>query len=397
MSRSSRLLFAGWLALAPVARAEDPLAVDAHFFGSVDLSPADPPAGLDGGGLGFSVAGRSAGPLYVHGRLGIARLVGGGSRFAPLLGLRVYLSPVEGRVAAPSLVVEGGLDLRLHAVSERRLRGLVHGGAAVDLRLAPSLRLRLQAGWVSTLDAAGGVEGQVGVVWQRHREPEAAPEVVESLVWRPYPHCDWVSEQAFADRLRALDEAAGAAVQEEEEEGLAPPSGVALGARPGDELWLDDGRVLRADPRTGAVMLPGVSGVIVLRARGGGREDSFNVAADEANTVWLRFDPPDDPWVFLFENNAAALRDDDVAALRGIAANTGGWSWRVEGSFSWDRTLGKNLDLGQARAAAVRKVLVAAGVPAERIAVEVVEPDLSLPAAEQRRAVLRAVPPGEGS
>jgi flagellar motor protein MotB len=383
------------------ALAADPrLALDAHLLGSVDVSPDEtvaPGMGLDGGGFGGSVAYRAAGPLYVQARVGFERLVTVGSRLDLTLGLRVFLVPPEDRRAALSIVAEGGLDLRLHQVTEKRARGLVLGAAAVDLRLAPELRLRAQAGWMSTLDAPGGVHGMLGIVWQP-AVPKPEPEP-PSAVWLSYPHCTWVSEEAWEARVRRLDEVVVEVAEAPVEAAPAPEvvavGGLAVAVRPGDEVYLGDGRVFQADAQTGAVLLSSEVGLLSVRVVGGGREDGKEVAVTEQESAWVRFDLPDEPWVVLFDNDSAVLSAEAVAAVQEAASRSGGWGWRVEGSFSTDRSVERNFDLGRSRAEAVRDVLIAAGVPVDRVEVRVVDPDRSLPVVQQRRAVLVAVPPGE--
>lgn len=366
------LLLAGLLAGGP-AQAAPTGAV--HGWGAVgEPGRAD----LGGGGLGLALGL----PLAERLHLDLAVEGGLGGSPAPWLSarpeLRLFLSPRVAPAAALSVVAGGGLRW------SETLHPDLSVGAALDLPGQGRLVPRLQGRYL--LDPTG--EGSTillgaGFAWPRPRPPAvveapAPPPPEESWIWVPHPVRACVLESG----LRHAE--AGAA-----DVGPPPPSSPVQAAAipPGLDLAAllnptQGSLVIAASPgdevQVGGVILPlGPDGIAVTTApegpirvilRGAGRTRAMEPSVAAGYAVWIRHELDPSPHLVAFGQGSATLSDDALARLRTLVENAGGWRFELQGRYSAEGTAELNRDLAMARAAAVRDALLAAGLPADRIA-----------------------------
>lgn len=171
---------------------------------------------------------------------------------------------------------------------------------------------------------------------------------------------------------------------------IAPVQGdlVVVGS-PGDELRIDGNEVPLGDDGVAVVHVKAGAHEVVLV--GGGRSERWEPYALEGHALWLVAGTSEDAAV-LFSVGSSVVRPAARQTLTDWAARLGDWEVEVQGSFSPEGNLQANLALGKARAAAVIDVLVALGIPRERLTLmEAAEPRLDLTAEEQRRVDVRLV------
>jgi len=170
----------------------------------------------------------------------------------------------------------------------------------------------------------------------------------------------------------------------------APPTDDAQGwllvvASPGDVVRLDAG-VAQPVGSDGLARLRAAEGVVDVTVVGGGRSRSFEAAIADGYALWLRAAPPDEVRVG-FGAGSSVVGEADRIFLESLARDRGGWRLRLSGSYSPEGRLEDNQRLARDRAAAVRAVLEAAGVPAEALEVAAPTPPRPGLTAAQQRAV----------
>jgi hypothetical protein len=172
---------------------------------------------------------------------------------------------------------------------------------------------------------------------------------------------------------------------------------VVIVATPGDQISIDGGAWLDVDARSG-----GLAVELSLRPHrfdlvGGGGRLQGELLPTGGQVIWQRMDDLDrGTWRVGFEANSAEVPPAFQPLLEAAAERTGAWSWRLVGSYSEEGRQEANEALALARAEAVRDVLVALGLPPERLLVEAGPPDPTLSMAEQRSVELQRVPVAEG-
>ncbi len=277
------------------------------------------------------------------------------------------------------------------------VRPLIEPALAVEVRAYPDIYIRFQAGYRSRFEDAGGVVGQLGIVFVPI--PRVRPELpVVDLVWLPAPACDWVDRETGLARIAAAESgraADGAMVDSASISDAMERQGLLVVlAEPGDVAWIGDAPSQRVDS-VGELLVARNEGFVDVKVEGGGRVTATRpVAITEGHTTWVRF-AGHEPQRILFELDSAVLRPMQADRVRALAAATGGSRWRLYGSFSPEGNQAGNIRLATHRAEAVREVLVAAGIPAASIILDVaVSTDPTLPIEQQRAVVMTPIPPG---
>lgn len=373
----------------------------------------------------LAAAGTPYGVVEVHGAPWFDQL---GSEPLPVVGLRGGLL-VE-RHWEPGLVVEGGGGPRLGGRADLRwLHGdVLHGKASGFLGLTggawwdgdavhpaggPELGAELPIGPAFLhLDATVLLGAEqvalvgLGVGWRKHA-PAVVPVVPApvaaslsgTMVWIPHPWCEWIPIEEAGDELAALPpetkvrvvkpgflptevDAAGAAGAQMEP--LPPQGALTIAGTSPDRVRLT-GQEARLG-RTGSLSMLAGEGVVKLHVEGGGRRLDQVIAVSAGRALWVDIPDPQ-PLVVYFPVRSAVVDPGSRSTLKQVVADAGDWSFEVAGSASPEGDVKENEALAVARAQAVRDVLIAAGLPAERVRVGAsYAPDPKLPLEEQRMA-----------
>ena len=355
----------------------------------------------------------SAGPTLEH--------------FTAMAGPRYYLSdPWAGR-AALSLDLGLGVDLFGPALAAQL-------GGSVDLPSQHRLIPRVSAGLELAPDAGGAhprgrlvlsvllprpmEKAAPAPVVEAPRPPppentplelEAAPE--EAKVWVPHPICAWVPASQAAALLAQLDHplppdamldvvADGYLPEHIPAQGqqkVALQPGVNRGAlivlaHPGDQVSVG-GQPLAVNA-DGIALLNAPEGRVAIEVRAGGQRQEYKAALSSGYAVWIRVKPPD-PTQILFAQGQSELSPQALARIQAIAADAAGWSFVLQGAYSYEGSLNLNNQLARERGQNVGAALLAAGVPADHIAYLDPPPaDPNKDPATQRACNILAVPPG---
>lgn len=272
---------------------------------------------------------------------------------------------------------------------------------AVDLPVEPHLAVRVGAG--PAFDGSGTVSLRLtagALVGPRRDEPPrpvvAAAPAPEDRVWIPHPVCRWVPRGEVATWAGELHPAV--ALRLAVDAGLvevAPPpaqGSLLLAARPGDRVTI--GGVPSGLAEGGLALVTAPEGPVAVEVVGGGRRWSDTLAVGNGYASYVRVpDPP--PMEVRFGRGSATVAPADAERVRAIAAAAGDWRFEVLGQHSPEGARVANERLALARARAVAEVLVAAGVPADRVTWTVAADEQPAGSAEAlRRALVRAVPAG---
>lgn len=357
---------------------------------------------LQGFGAGAALGVQPVPRLSLEGRVETWSLASPGWRVDVRPEARWWLTDPAAPRGAVSGSVGAGLG-RYDALDEDpEWRPRVAVAAAADFPITPRVSIRVAAGPVfdgsgiaSLRVAAGPVVGparELSVEPARAELPRESPEPLTILpptarVWIPHPVCQWVPvaevprwaaelprDQVL--RLVALghlprDILPGAS-------GLvrldpAPAQGSLLVAgRPGDRVTV--GGVAVPVGSDGVALVSAAEGAVSLRVVGGGRAYDEELAVSSGYAGYLRVPEPKSVEV-RFARGSAILSEADAERLRALAALAGDWAFEVRGGHSPEGGLAANQALAAARARAVAELLVAGGIPAERVrtSVEVVE------------------------
>jgi outer membrane protein OmpA-like peptidoglycan-associated protein len=339
-----------------------PVALAAPLHGMVELrmeGVVAEPEGADvsglGGGLGVGL--QAKGPLWVELSADLTAPSGGPGRLGLGGNVRLFAMRRDGVPMALSFVGGGGYNVRL--VDAEIPAGFVRVGAAVDLRPAPAVGVRVSGAWLPMLEAGRsvvhGAELGLGLVFTPgKRTPE---EVVEappapppiSRTWLPFPECRW-----------STTEVDGAAASRR-------VGGLVVGACAGDQVTVG-GEALETDAAGIAETFALASGLVDLRVVGGGREAPRRLGFVQGQALWVVFDCPTDQVVY-FDLGSAVLGDRTAADVARWASLAGDWRAELRGSYSPEGDEAANLALADSRARAVQAALVAAGMRADRVAI----------------------------
>ncbi|MCB9665371.1 MAG: hypothetical protein H6732_14765 [Alphaproteobacteria bacterium] len=305
--------------------------------------------------------------------------------------LRAFLTPRDSRHAAVSVALGLGLDVLPTPTL------LAHGSAALDVYVHRDVGLRLEAGYLGHPISGGGPRLALGVVWSpRKPEPEPEPEPAPLLPWQLFPVCAWTDEEGAMAAIAEREAAREAALRGEDAAALAadaaaPGGGLLVLALPGDVVRVSDGATLPTDGE-GVALLRAPAAIVELEVVGGGRVARIPAQLVDGHATWLRAPPPEERRA-LFELGSAVLVGDALAEVQAWAARTGGWTWRLHGSFSPEGDAVGNHALAKQRAHAVAEALLAAGVPAAQVVeADPEEPDPSLTPEAQRAVRMVPVP-----
>lgn len=389
------------------ALADDPPAVIAPADGvrgtlevrGLGVVPSVPGEGWEGVGAGLRGGVRLFGPLFVEVGADLVVRDRLPPRVAIAPALRLFgINPYNGR-GALSLAVLGGVDVRPGA-DEVHVNPLLGGEVAFDIPTDEAWRVRVAAGYQGHLTGSGAIAVSVGGAWMPRRAPP--PPVVEAMpqavpAWLGAPSCDWSSAEArdaVIGQLRAQQDG-------ETSSGTTDEGAVArlvVVAAPGS--------IVTIAPVGGVEEqhLAGADGRIRYEHDGAQEIDVTVVGAGEivphtgrllvpGDTLWLRGPSVDDKYVY-FASGSSELDPATRAALKGLAQQTGAWTWEVHGSYSSDGDLSHNLELARARASAVRDALLSYGLrPDQALMGEVEPPNPDESAADQRATHLRPISP----
>lgn len=272
---------------------------------------------------------------------------------------------------------------------------------AVDFPVEPHLAVRVGAG--PAFDGSGTVSLRVtaGALFGPSREepPQqvvVAPPAPEPQVWIPHPVCRWVPRSEVATWARELHPAVALrlAVDAGLDEVAPPPAqgSLLLAARPGDRVTI--GGVPAGVAADGLALVTAPEGPLAVEVVGGGRRWSDTLAVGSGYAGYVRV--PDPPTVEVrFGQGSATVAPADAERLRAIAAAAGDWRFEVVGQHSPEGSQVANERLARARAQAVANLLVAAGIPTDRVtwSISAAEAPAGSPEA-LRRALVRAMPAG---
>lgn len=345
-----------------------------------------------------------------------------------LVGPRYYLAEPWTGDAALSLYGDLGLDLFGPAPA-------LALGASVDLPTQRRWIGRVSAGWeASRADGEGHVAGTLALaILVPPARPEAAPVVVappppppappreripleldllpeEARVWVPHPICAWVPASQAELLLASLDEPLSPeATLELIADGYVPAhvhhegeqkvqlevaenrGSLLVLAHPGDSVRVG-GQALPVDT-SGLALMNAPEGRVTVEVLAGGERQEYKAALANGYAVWIRVKPPP-PTQILFPQGESALSAANLARIQSMARNAAGWSFVLQGAYSYEGSLNVNNRLARERGQNVGHALLAAGVPADRIAYLDPPPaDPNKDPATQRACNVLAVPP----
>lgn len=379
------------------------------------------------GGLGHEVGlGWRLGERWVVEALSTSAAGGETARFTALGGARWYLAePWTGEAA---LSLHGALGADLLAPGPAGALG-----ASVDLPSRGRLIPRVSAGW--ELGAAGGAprgNGRIAValLLAPPRSPPPAPVVeapppppppervplelelapAEARVWVPHPICAWVPASQAELLLSTLElplspdatlelVAAGyvpahvhpEGAQQVQLEPAADRGALLVLAHPGDAVSVN-GAALPVAP-DGLALYTAPEGRVRVEVRAGGQRQEYKAALANGYAVWLRVRPPP-PTQILFAQGSSELGPNARERIQAMATDAAGWSFVLQGAYSYEGSLNLNNRLARERAQNVGAALLEAGVPADRIAYLDPPPaDPNRDPATQRACNILAVPP----
>lgn len=365
--------------------------LDVHLWGAT--GNADPDRAQRGLGVGVAPSLDLAPRLRVEGLVQGGFVPGGTPRLAARPELRFQVGTPDTALAPLSLVGGYGLALSQGLAPEGAL------GLGWDVPGQRGLALRVQGRvLLDGLDPAR-LQLAVGGVWGRPPEPAPVPvqipaehvyDTVKNVldivtpnaqVWVPHPWCAWVPAEEANAVLAQLAPGATVAVVADgylpEQVVVSGPTQVALrpapqqgsllvSAQPGDRVRVDGREV--AVGADGLAILTAPEGFVTVQISGGGRSLSREAAIASGHALWI-VAPPASPAELRFSLGSSALDDAAQARLAEIAANAGAWRFEVAGSYSPEGDPTANQALALARADAVARALVTAGVAADRVAV----------------------------
>lgn len=351
--------------------------------------------------------------------------------FTAMAGPRLYLSDPWSGAAALSLDLGLGVDLFGPALAAQI-------GGSVDLPSRRRLVPRVSAGFELAPDAEGvHPRGRLALTVLMPRplekaaptpvveappkpppapprvplELEAAPE--EARVWVPHPICAWVPASQAAALLAQLDNPLPPdAMLDVIAEGYLPEHVPAQGeqkvalklsenrgalivlAHPGDQVSVGGAPVpVNGD---GIAMLNAPEGRVAIEVRAGGQRQEYKAALSSGYAVWIRVKPPA-PTQILFPQGSSELSAAAAQRIQGMAADAAGWSFVLQGAYSYEGSLNVNNRLARERGQNVGAALLAAGVPADHIAYLDPPPaDPNKDPTTQRACNILAVPPERG-
>lgn len=234
----------------------------------------------------------------------------------------------------------------------------------------------------------------------------------EAMVWVPHPICDWVpasqAELLIASLPEGLDPEAQLEILAEQHlpahvhpEGhqrpelvAAPPDGMGallVLAHPGDEVQVNGARVPVDDE--GVALLNGPEGRVTVEVRAGGQRQTYKAALSNGYAVWIRVKAPPAATV-TFSQGSSELSPASRDQIQAMARDAAGWSFVLQGAYSFEGSLNVNNRLARERGQNVGAALLAAGIPADRIAyLEPPSADPTKDPATQRVCNVIAVPP----
>lgn len=353
-----------------------------------------------------------------------------GARFTLMAGGRYYLSEPWTHTGALSVYAAGGLDLFGPSLA------LALGGS-VDLPSRHRLRARVSAGLEGSFtggDQHGVARMALAVLVPPPRKeatppppppppepppPEKQPldlEVLpaEAMVWVPHPVCAWVPSTQVEALIAGLQEEGGLSLSAEATlelmaEGYVPahvhpegPQHVQLRqapaqgsllvlAYPGDQVAVDGHPVTVSEDGVALVNAP--EGRVRVEVRAGGQRQEYKAALANGYAVWVRVRPPP-PTQILFTQGRSELSAASLAQIQEMAASAAGWSFVLQGAYSYEGSLNVNHRLARERGLNVGKALQDAGIPPERIAYLDPPPaDPNRDPTTQRACNVIAVPP----
>ena len=354
--------------------------------------------------------------------LSVAR-VGDPPMFTAMVGARQHLTEPWSPDGALSVSAAVGVSVLNPA-------GVGAVGVAWDLPLRRRWTGRVEGGWLlaSSGDGGGRLALSVLVPPRPAREvhaiaaeapppaPEAPPEPASltadagALVWVPHPICAWLPVDEANALLAALPATLPTgSTLEVHADGAAPGFAAASGhtdvsltpaatqgallvlGYPGDRVSVDGVPV--AVGEDGVSMVNAAPGRVAVQVAAGGQLQEYKAALARGYAVWLRVRPPPKTAVF-FSFNSSDLSDRTRAQVTALADNAAGWSFVLQGAYSFEGSLNYNRKLAQERARVVGALLEEAGIPSDRIAY--LDPPNADPNADpttQRACNIIAVPP----
>ncbi len=397
-------------------------APDGSAHASLRVGSDDAVAGPDGSPAGDRAVGLGA-AVSLPLRPGLALdgvlqgLVGGDPGPTAELRPELVLGPRPWQTG-PLVLVGGGLSLGGRQAAPGAPWAHAVAGLGWQHALGPAGGLRS----VARLHLRDSLRAELALGWAWGRPPVDAPPPPppppptvdlsqlppDAEIWIPHPWCYWLPLDEAAAIVPTLPPAAQLRIQARSHDpAVATPRTVggitlrpasAQGAvlvvgAPGDVVQVGDTAVpTEAD---GVAVLNMAAGPATLTVVGGGRAQRFEVSIEDGHALWLRAAPPDAALV-RFAVGSAELEPEARAQLVALAQNAGGWRLAVEGGFSPEGDRADNLRLAEARAAAVREALLAAGLPPERVVLRPpAVPEGGTDAAARRVAVVVPLAPGD--
>ncbi|HND31733.1 MAG TPA: hypothetical protein PLA94_17145 [Myxococcota bacterium] len=302
------------------------------------------------------------------------------------------------------------------------LQAQLGGGFGGDFLLTKQVGIRVQADWMLLGPQPLAVVSVGGLFHSAPLRPVAppsypAPAVVPTpapvpapaaappgsqiqpagaRLWVPHPVCRWIdaSEASLYPGATVRVEAPGYLPAN-----LTLPGSLSLSptpaqgtlmvvAWPGDRL-----RVGAAELQPGADGVAMVSvpvGPIEVEVTGGGRSEVLQAAVVNSRATWVRSHAPP-PVDIRFEMGSAVVGGRQLARLENLAALSAGWHFDIVGSYSPEGNREQNIALANARAQAVRDMLLGQGIPADHLHIlDPVPPEPGTPPEVARSA--RVVP-----
>lgn len=351
---------------------------------------------------------------------------GGPPAFGVFGGARAYLTRPWSPDGALALTAALGVDL----LSPGPVATL---GLGYDLPLRGRFTARVGAGWALGTDSkelSSGANAAISVLVppRPRREfttraaattapmqavralPQLSVEPATALVWVPHPVCAWMSPEeanlvlaelgdampADAELVVAAEGYTDAHVHVDGPtvahlQPVTAQGALLLLANPGDHLTID-GHDVPTGP-DGAAVINAPEGRVGIEVKAGGQRQEYKAAIANGFAVWVRVRPPP-PTAVLFTVRSAEVSPKAQAEIAALAENAADWSFVLQGAYSYEGSLNFNRRLALERAAAVGKLLEAAGIPADRIAY--LDPPNADPNGDpttQRACKILAVPP----
>jgi outer membrane protein OmpA-like peptidoglycan-associated protein len=342
-------------------------------------------------------------------------------------GFQAMIDPI------PEPTVAGGPSIRLFlprsplwmevlggVAWKHGIQAQLGGGFGADFLLSKRVGIRVQADWLLVGSQSLAVVSLGGLLQSAPLRPVAPPsypapgplvappaavapapaaaaptseiQPAGARLWVPHPVCRWI-DASEADQYPGATvrvEAPGYLPAELTLPGRlslrpAPAQGTLMVvAWPGDRLQV--GEVELRPGADGVAMLSVPVGPVEVEVTGGGRTETLTAAVSNAQATWVRSHAPS-PVDVRFDLASATVGGRRLAHLENLAAMAADWHFDIVGSFSPEGNREQNILLANARAQAVRDMLVLQGIPADHLhLLEAVPPSPGTPPEAARSA-----------